>query len=249
MQITFLGTGDMFSFEQDHNSAMILYNDTRLIIDFPESNAKVLYKMGIKLDEIKDVFITHLHDDHINGLQQLGYYAQVFGEQKPRLYIHEDLMEPLWRSLEPGMRYTVQGERTLEDYFELVPLREQKPFSIGGVTYELTLTKHVPGMLSCGLYAPGLFYYSGDATMDSELLERIADDVQIIFYECHLQDVTISSHTHLDDIKSLPLPIQAKTLLMHYHDGYASPDARKQFNQNAVSKLVEPLEVIRLHEQ
>ncbi|MCM3785513.1 MBL fold metallo-hydrolase [Neobacillus mesonae] len=249
MQITFLGTGDMFSFEQDHNSAMITYRDTRLIIDFPESNAKVLHKLGIMLDEIEHIFITHLHDDHINGLQQLGYYAQVFGKHKPNLYIHEELIDPLWRSLGPGMRYTVQGERKLEDYFHLIPLREGTPFSIGGVTYELTLTQHVPGMLSCGLLAPGYFYYSGDATMDSALLEQVADHVQVIFYECHLQEVTISSHTHLDDIKALPLPIQAKTLLMHYHDGYARPEAREEFNREAVSRLVQPLEVIRLHEQ
>lgn len=246
MQIKFLGTGDMFSFEQDHNSAMIEHEDARLIIDFPESNSKVLHKLGIPLSDVRDVFITHLHDDHINGLQQLGYYAQVFGDHKPTLYIHEQFVDPLWRTLEPGMKYTVGGEKSLEDYFHIVPLQEGTPFTIGGITYEMTRTEHVPGMISCGLLARGYFYYSGDATMDRDLLLDIDQDVKIILYECHMQDVTIGSHTSLGDIQALPESIQRKTLLMHYHDGYANREVRERFNQESLAKLAHPLEVIEL---
>ncbi|WP_211747327.1 MBL fold metallo-hydrolase [Paenibacillus sp. Marseille-Q4541] len=246
MQIKFLGTGDMFSFEQDHNSAMVEYANTRLIIDFPESNSKVLHKLGIPLSDVRDVFITHLHDDHINGLQQLGYYAQVFGNHKPTLYIHEQLVEPLWCTLEPGMKYTVSGEKSLEDYFDIVPLQEGVLFSIGGISYEMTRTQHVPGMISCGLLARGYFYYSGDSVMDRELLLDTHEDVKLILHECHMQDVTINSHTSLSDIEALPESIQEKILLMHYHDGFANREVREQFNNESIAKLVHPLEVIEL---
>lgn len=246
MQIQFLGTGDMFSFEQDHNSAMIEHGDSRLIIDFPESNAKVLYKLGISLSDVRDVFITHLHEDHINGLQQLGYYAQVFGTHKPTLYIHEELVDPLWRILEPGMRYTTSGEKTLTDYYEIIPLQEGMSFTVGGISYEVVRTQHVPGMISCGLLAKGFFYYSGDSTLNREWLLDIEQNVKLIMHECHMQDVFIGSHTSLEDIRSLPESIQQKTLLMHYHDGYADHEKRALFNQESLAKLVHPLEVIEL---
>lgn len=82
--------------------------------------------------------------------------------------------------------------------------------------------------------------------MDRDLLLDIDEDVKIILYECHMQDVTIGSHTSLGDIQELSESIQRKTLLMHYHDGYANRDVRERFNQESLAKLAHPLEVIEL---
>ena len=83
MKITFLGTGDMFSVEQYHNSMLAEFGGTHLVIDFPESNARALKEYGFPMTDIHNVFITHLHEDHINGVQMLGYYAQIVAIVNP----------------------------------------------------------------------------------------------------------------------------------------------------------------------
>ncbi|CAH1196355.1 MBL fold metallo-hydrolase [Paenibacillus sp. JJ-223] len=231
MKVTFLGTGDMFSFEQHHNSMLAEFGGTHLVIDFPESNARALKEYGFPLTDIENVFITHLHEDHINGVQLLGYYSQIVSGRRPRLYIHEALVDPLWSILSPGMRHTTDGERTLHDYYDIVPLPDGGTFELGGVTFETFRTTHVPGMISNGLLARGYFDYSGDSTLDQDRLIATADEVQLIFHECHMHDLVIKSHTSLQDLQQLPAEIRQKTVLMHYHDEYADAGKRAAFNQ------------------
>ena len=46
------------------------------------------------------------------------------------------------------MRYTTDGERTMSDYYDVVPLPDGGTFELGGVTFETFRTQHVPGMVS-----------------------------------------------------------------------------------------------------
>ncbi|GAB1158211.1 MBL fold metallo-hydrolase [Paenibacillus illinoisensis] len=249
MKITFLGTGDMFSVEQYHNSMLAEFGGTHLIIDFPESNAKALKEVGFPMTDIHNVFITHLHEDHINGVQMLGYYSQIVGDRKPRLFIHEQLVEPLWSILSPGMRYTTDGERTMSDYYDIVPLPDGGTFELGGVTFETFRTQHVPGMVSNGIAAKPYFYYSADSTLDQERVEQAAADVQLIFHECHMHDLVIKSHTSLKDLEQLPAEVRQKTVLMHYHDEYADASTRERFNREHDLRMVGTLESFELDEK
>ncbi|MCG7383884.1 MBL fold metallo-hydrolase [Paenibacillus sp. ACRRY] len=249
MKITFLGTGDMFSVEQHHNSMLTEFGGTHLVIDFPESNAKALKEVGFPMTDIHNVFITHLHEDHINGVQMLGYYSQIVGDRKPRLFIHEQLVEPLWSILSPGMRYTTDGERTMSDYYDIVPLSDGGTFELGGVTFETFRTQHVPGMVSNGILAKPYFYYSADSTLDQERVEQAAADVQLIFHECHMHDLVIKSHTSLKDLEQLPAEVRQKTVLMHYHDEYADASNRERFNREHDLRMAGTLESFELNEK
>jgi hypothetical protein len=135
------------------------------------------------------------------------------------------------------MRYTTDGERTMSDYYDVVPLPDGGSFELGGVTFETFRTKHVPGMVSSGLMAKSYFYYSADSTLDRELVERTAPDVQLIFHECHMHDLVIKSHTSLEDLEQLPPEVRQKTVLMHYHDEYANDAKRAAFNREHADDL------------
>lgn len=240
MKVTFLGCGDGFSLEQGHNSALLTFADTNLCIDFPESNHLGLHQLGLKLNHIEHIFVTHLHEDHINGLQKLALFHRVYpGKVKPKLYVPDGLKEDLWQCLRHGLELTTRGKLSMEDYFEVECVKNT--FEIAGVRFELIRTQHVPDMLSFGLVCKPYFYFSGDTRLDEAFISGIAGDVQTIFHECHMQDDQLPSHTSLEELLRLPESIQAKMILMHYVDDYVQADRREKFHQEHKVRLAEPL--------
>lgn len=240
MKMTFLGCGDGFSVEQGHNSALLAFAGTNLCIDFPESNHGGLHQLGMKLNEVEQIFVTHLHEDHVNGLQKLALFHRVYPRKgKPRLYVPTGLRDDLWQILRHGLELTTRGRRSLEDYFDVVCVEET--FEIAGVRFELNQTQHVPEMLSYGLLCKPYFYFSGDTRMDEPFIREAAEEVQTIFHECHMQDDQLPSHTSLDELLTLPEAIQEKILLMHYVDDYVQKDERDEFHGGQKLRLAEPL--------
>lgn len=229
MNVTFLGAGDMFSFEQGHNSIFIEFDETNLVIDFPESNCRALLELGRSITDIQNIFITHLHEDHINGLQLIGNYFRVHANRKPVLFVHSSLYPLLWQTLRTGMEPSFSGPKKLEDFFD-VRLVETE-FAIGDVIFQLVQTRHLPGMISHGLLAAPYFYFSGDTSLDRSFVETVGENVQLIFHECHLQTDNLPSHTSLDEIMSLKEDVRSKIVLMHYVDDYADRQRRHDIEQ------------------
>lgn len=242
MKLRFLGCGDGFSVEQGHNSALLTFADTNLCIDFPESNHASLHQMGMKLNEVEHIFVTHLHEDHINGLSKLALFHRVYpGKAKPKLYVPTGLRDDLWQVLRHGLELTTRGKRVFEDYFDVACVDEA--FEIAGMRFELIRTQHVPDMLSYGLLCKPYFYFSGDTRLDETYISTVAGEVQTIFHECHMQEDQLPSHTSLEEILTLPESIQEKMLLMHYVDDYVLADARDLFHGKQKLRLAEPLRV------
>lgn len=240
MKVTFLGCGDGFSLEQGHNSALLTFADTNLCIDFPESNHLGLHQLGMKLNEINNIFVTHLHEDHINGLQKLALFHRVYpGRAKPKLYVPTGLKADLWQILRHGLELTTRGKRVFEDYFDIECIESE--FEIAGVRFELVRTLHVPDMLSYGLLCKPFFYFSGDTRMDGNYIASISDEVQTIYHECHMQNDQLPSHTSLEELLTLPESIQVKMILMHYVDDYVNTEAREKFHGEQRVRLAEPL--------
>ncbi|MCZ8511103.1 MBL fold metallo-hydrolase [Paenibacillus filicis] len=248
MNLTFLGTGDFYPRSLGHNSALLEWNDTRLMIDCPASNASALERLGLGLHEVTNMFVTHLHEDHINGIQQFAYWHEIHrrmhgNDAKPSLYIVSDLIGDLWSSVRSGLSLTTGGVRELEHYFELRLIDSEDPvFELSGVRFECVRTRHVPSMVSYGLWAKPYFHFSGDALADSDLLGRIEPAVERIFHDCHLWDLTIASHASLADLRSLPEPVRRKLVLMHYNYNYETAESREAFERREGLPLAAPLQ-------
>jgi ribonuclease BN (tRNA processing enzyme) len=241
MKVTFFGAGDMFSIGQGHNSVLLEFSSTNLAIDFPETNFRAIRELGKDLTDIQNLFITHLHEDHINGLQLLGHYNRVFSKNKPNLYVHSTLLSQLWQTLQPGFEPSFFGPKTLDDFFNVFPVDDR--FTIEGTEFRTVKTNHLPGMISHGLLCTPHFYYSSDCAIDPELLMKLSPNVKLIFHECHLQDAVLKSHTSLEEILGLPKEIRDKIVLMHYEDRYSAAEERKALEQRTGLKVAGPLSV------
>jgi ribonuclease BN (tRNA processing enzyme) len=229
MNLKFIGTGDAFTKSQGHNSAIFMFDNTNLMIDCPHTNYTNLASLKLGFENIENVFISHLHADHINGLETFAFFRKFATPNlpKPNLYISEELINDLWRTLRSGLEFLYDGIHVLEDYFNVKLIKEE--FMINNISFKIIKTDHMLNMLSYGLLAEDYFYFSCDSNIDTEFLIEIHNKVDYIFHDCHFHDVHIASHPSLKDIKKLSNEIINKIVLMHYDDRYTKNNIKKQF--------------------
>ncbi len=101
-EVVALGVGDTFS--ETHNTAALLleHEGFRLALDCPDRYRGVLKGAGTRaarplaLESIDDVFITHVHGDHMNGLEGVAFYKRFAEQKRLRLHATADVREVIW---------------------------------------------------------------------------------------------------------------------------------------------------------
>jgi len=219
MKIQMLGTGSAFAKSFYNNNALITVDDRNLLLDCGITAPGALHRLGYDFNDLHAVLITHIHADHIGGLEELAFQMKFIYNRKPILYIAEALVEPLWEhSLRGGLWQ--QEFQTLGDYFDVRPLtpgvsRELMP----GLSVEPIPTRHIPNKPSYSMLFNGFFFYSGDTVFDADLLASLVRSrgVKVIFHDCQLHEPGIV-HACLPELLTLPDDLQERIYLMHYGD-------------------------------
>ncbi|GAA3407241.1 MBL fold metallo-hydrolase [Paenibacillus hodogayensis] len=220
MEIRMIGTGSAFAKKYFNNNALVKCNGYTLMIDFGITAPLAMYHMGLPLDCIDGVFVTHLHADHIGGFEELMLRLKFNYGKKPSLFIEEGLIAPLWNcSLKGGLEFGAEGRQTLDDFFHVVPLTVGKPCEIvPGFRLEIVPTRHFLDMPSYALILNDYLFYSGDTVFDPQLLQAVHErGCSHMLHDCQLDGHGLV-HATLPDLLTLPEPIQRKTWLMHYGD-------------------------------
>ncbi|MEB3102959.1 MBL fold metallo-hydrolase [Ferviditalea candida] len=221
IQLQMAGTGSAFSKKYYNNNALIRISDFILMIDFGITAPLALHHMGVSLGSLDAVLVTHLHADHIGGLEELAFQMLYIHKKKVKLFIPTVMAGPLWEnSLKAGMESPDEGLYGLEDFFDVIPLEENEIYPIhDGLSVEIFPTSHVSGKPNFSLIINGHLFYSGDCRFNGELLDRLIRQYpcDVILHDCQLEPPGIV-HTSLDQLLTLPPDIQEKIYLMHYGD-------------------------------
>jgi len=236
MRFFFLGTGSAFTLADDNfqSNALLEADDgTRLLIDCGSDARRSLKAAGLNQRDVTAVYISHLHGDHVGGLEWLGFTTYFHAEfQRPILYIQEDLIRPLWyESLKAGMEVLDFGHGGLEDFFDVRPVTGDGGFSFGGRRLDMIPVVHIVSgeavMRSYGLmiHAPsGPVLFTADGMYQPEVLWPHYEAARLIFQDCDTKPCKGAAHAHYTDLVGLPAAIKAKMWLYHYGDGDL-PDA------------------------
>ena len=87
-EVLVLGVGDTFS-EKHHSSALLLSCDGfHLAVDCPDMYRSVLRAAAersgrsISLSDIEHVLITHVHGDHMNGLEGVAFFKHFVDHER-----------------------------------------------------------------------------------------------------------------------------------------------------------------------
>jgi len=234
MKVKFLGVGS--AFYPDLGNTSILIND-RVLIDCGSTVPAELMRLK-KIEEITDIIITHLHSDHVGGLELLGqiyYYAL---KKRPRLWLTETMRRDLWEKvLRGGLEYSVSPVGSilkceLETYFNLEWGITPKPGVVGcyevntpDVSIMLELTEHVPGMESYSMITDDGVIYSSDikhCLYDQGYAIEEFDGLKAIFHDCSLVDLGVQNvHPYIESLlEGIPEEYRGITWFVHYGNQY-----------------------------
>ncbi len=219
MKITMLGTGSAFAKAFNNNNAVIETDGRLLLVDCGITAPRALHELGYGFNDLHAVLITHIHADHIGGLEEFAFQMKFVYGRKPILYIADTLVQPIWEhSLRGGLQQ--EDAETLRDFFDVRPLAVGPRHTLmPGLEVELVPTRHIPNKPNFSMLFNGFFFYSGDTVFDPDLLASLVGErgVEVIFHDCQLHPPGVV-HACLPQLLTLPAELQKRIYLMHYGD-------------------------------
>jgi ribonuclease BN (tRNA processing enzyme) len=231
MKIKFLGVGSAFTISEDLNncdwqSNIMIISDTgkNLLVDCGSDIRFSLMQAKVKYSDIDAIYISHLHADHIGGLECLGFCTYFAKMPRPKLFCNEKLMSEMWHSSLKGGLESIQGKVvTLTEYFECHAISKDKYFEWEGITLIPVQTVHVMAGFTIK-YSYGLLIKIGARTVfittDTQFCPSQINDfykmADIIFQDCETSPFVSGVHAHYEELSILPEDIKKKMWLYHY---------------------------------
>jgi ribonuclease BN (tRNA processing enzyme) len=161
------------------------------------------------------IFITHVHLDHVAGLERL-FISTFFDPQRRgrvRLYVPAPVVPLLHRRVADYPNVLAEGGANFWDAFQLVPVSDA--FWHDGVRLEVFPVRHHWPDTAFGLRLRGSLVWTGDTRPIPEMLARFADAGELIAHDCAL--VGNPSHTGVEDLeREYPSSLRQRMLLYHY---------------------------------
>lgn len=244
MKVTFLGTGGAFTdFRVNyHNNLLVETAVGPVLIDCGGTAPQSLRELGIKPWDVHSVLVTHLHGDHVGGIEQLVWERYYLGQNGPGflempLIATSEVFDDVRGTLEPCLREHTSrdGRLSNEGFAQIIRHIEAFPgggcegtsraVEVGGVRFSLHRTPHVSdghGEIDKPCYGVLLesgsecAYFTSDTTFRADIGERFPT-AEVLFHDCTFSprfDGTV--HTHYDELLSLPAEVRRRVVLMHY---------------------------------
>lgn len=161
------------------------------------------------------LFITHVHMDHVAGLERL-FFASYFDPSRRgrvRLFVPVSIVGHVQARLADYPGVIAEGGANWWDAFQLVPV--SRGFWHDGQWYEVFPVRHHLPDSAYGLRLKGSLVWTGDTRPIPEMLAHHAAAGELIAHDCALQGNP--SHSGIDDLEREYSPaLLARCLLYHY---------------------------------
>lgn len=249
MKLQFAGVGGAFCGpDQWQTNAVLTMDDGDkrcLLIDCGSDARFSVPSLGVGVSDIGGVYITHLHADHVGGLEWLAF-STYFNPHlrrggRPKLFCDATLMRRLWDNTLCGGLDSIEGKvMNLTDYFDCQPIYANKSFMWGDAELTPVQTVHImagyqivhsfglmmvigkpgAGQASCRdaplVDARRKIFFTSDTQFCPHQIRYFYDRADLIFHDCETSPFKSGVHAHFDDLCTLPDAVKAKMWLMHY---------------------------------
>lgn len=226
-EVVVVGVGDTFS-ELYHSTALLLICDGfHLAIDCPDMYRSALRAAAersgrsLSLSDIDHVLITHVHGDHMNGLEGVAFFKHFAEGKRVGLVTSPEVFAVIWdERLKASMGVLWDGQEfrklSFDDYFEPLPLDWAADTSVGPFRIRARRTLHHVPTSALLIEAGGrTLGYSSDTAFDPALIAFL-EPADLIIHETNLGP----AHTPYSALAALPAELRARMRLIHYPDGF-----------------------------
>jgi ribonuclease BN (tRNA processing enzyme) len=239
MKLLFLGAGSGLGTDPTNfQSNMLLITDKgkKLLIDCGTDIRFSLTHAKYTAEDVDTVYISHLHADHIGGLEWFALQRKFVSQNgAPKLIIHQELAPMLWEhSLSGGLKTLEDQEATLNHFFSVNTVANDQIYEWEGVQIKVIKTVHIHSnnelMPSYGLvlgYKGKKFFITTDTQFTPDSLGKYYEESMLIFHDCETLASPSGVHAHFNQLRTLDPAIKAKMWLYHYNDGEL-PDAKAE---------------------
>ena len=267
LTLTFLGVGSAFAKRNYQSNALLEAwadsperqdaPDDVLLIDFGTTGPIALYSLmhvpgfsylncdgAINYPAVGKILITHLHSDHIGGLEELaamnrhryrcpqtneGFKASLFGSVQ--------VLGDLWdHSLRGGLGAVDGRVAQLSDYFEPQVIEPGAVSGRVGLLDRFDISIFPPdhiriserfdwpsfGVLLTDRQTKETVLYSGDTRFDLDGMGAMMASANVCFHEVALDQEPNPVHTTLTELRTLPQEVRQRTWLYHFGDDWNS---------------------------
>lgn len=240
MKIKFIGVGSAFTTAEYYQSNMLITakSGKRLLFDCgSDTRFSLTESIGANpLKQIDAIYISHLHADHIGGMEWVAFNTYFDPHiKKPKLFMNKKTMHKMWHHALKGGLACVNGKvMHLTDFFDCQPITEGGTFIWENMSFTLIKMPHVMGKWYNNHYSYGLLFQemvtnssspddetpiiliTSDTLFRPKLIARLAQKATIIFHDCETSPFKTKVHAHYEELCTLPVEIAQKMWLYHY---------------------------------
>lgn len=224
LQIVALGVGGAFSQKYYSTSIAVTAGAETILVDCPHPIRKMLkeahFPRPVDIADIQAVLISHLHADHVSGLEGLLFYSRFHVGNRATVLAAQLVLDRLWpHHLAAGMdSLLIDGAEkslVLEDYAKCLLLSETEPTVFGAFQVACRRTKHHVPTYAFKIFAGGTSLgYSADTEFDPSLIEWLSECDLII------HETNEGIHTPYEQLAGLDAALRQKMRLIHYPDDF-----------------------------
>jgi len=163
--------------------------------------------------------ITHVHGDHMNGLEGFAFWKYFVEKKKTKLWTSPEARAVIWdQRLRAPMEQLFDGKSfhqlKFDDYFAYSALDWNDAIAIGPFRVRARQTiHHIPTSALLFEWAGRKIGYSADTAFDPGLFEFFKD-ADLIIHETNYGP----AHTPYASLAELPAELRARMRLIHYPD-------------------------------
>ena len=166
------------------------------------------------------VFITHVHLDHVAGLEQLHTISALNPELPPvRLYVPLPILSDLHARLATLRFPLAEGGGNFWDAFQVVPVTDG--FWHDGAWFDVFEVRHHAPGFAWGLRLAGRFVFTGDTRPIPEMLRYQGRCGETLFHDCDWEGNP--SHAGWSDLlREYDDALRERLVVYHYSSAWAA---------------------------
>ncbi len=214
-KLTLLGIGNSEALKFWNTNCLVEGDGKKILLDCGFTIKYALRDVGLALRDIDAVYISHVHGDHVFGLERIAYEFRYTYQKSALLFIEPELESVIWdHCLKGSMGSSNTPAQGLRDWFEVRIIQDHQ-FEYAGCHFKTFPTPHTPGKASYGVIINNRVVFTSDTNVIPWLAEH---DFQCVIHDCDLSN-TNPVHANLCDIVTrYPQALLEKLVLVHFDE-------------------------------